>query len=543
MIEALCEEPAPVKEKAEDEDDSGEVDGSESGAARSDADGGSEDGNGTETETDGGLLLGDEASGEGAADRSLEGRSVGDVHSTDSDADGGSDGSADEGSADQDHDDDDDGGHDGHHHGNGDEDLPTWQRFKDRVHSTLRGVTAASLGADMVAAGSEAPVPPWPHPSLEPDLAKAFGLTEILGDKSTERQAQLVERMDTAEKRVWLNQRLFRAHQGDQMDDELLDEPLAFIECDREGCPMNEMRMQWEGKTGIGDDISGIVEVRFKGESSVGSAVLREWMAHTVTAGFLNPANNLVASNDGGRTFTLSPSRHETHPETYLLDYEIMGRFVGAAMLHRVCVGLRFHPTFCRLILADNTAWRWTDKDVKEFDPLLYRNLVEYVRAADEEELEELELTFTDVQDWLSDASDEGKRVSPAVAQASVDLVTGGSDLPVTTGNRLEYIDAVVERRLFGSIEEQTAAFLTGLHTIVPNDIFRSLRGMITPIELQELVAGLPTIEIEDWRKHTEYGGGFKKRSKVIRWFWEAVTEELFTKEELELILQFATGE
>lgn len=95
------------------------------------------------------------------------------------------------------------------------------------------------------------------------------------------------------------------------------------------------------------------------------------------------------------------------------------------------------------------------------------------------------------------------------MAQASVDLVTGGSDLPVTTGNRTECqctrnahhslisresshrsrviadIDAVVERRLFGSIEEQTAAFLTGLHTIVPNDIFRSLRGMIAPIELQ----------------------------------------------------------
>ena len=54
-------------------------------------------------------------------------------------------------------------------------------------------------------------------------------------------------------------------------------------------------------------------------------------------------------------------------------------------------------------------------------------------------------------------------------------------------------------------------------------------------------MAGLPTIDTSDWRKHTEYGGGFKKRSQVVRWFWEAV-EEVFDTEERELVLQFATG-
>eukprot|EP01045_Picozoa_sp_COSAG04_P014021 COSAG04_NODE_1028_length_8678_cov_2.787737_6_plen_713_part_00 len=435
--------------------------------------------------------------------------------------DGGSDGSGDEAAAQEE-----------------EEELPTWSRFKERVHDTLRGVTAASLGEGMVAAGSDADVPPWPHPGLEPDLAKAFGLEEILGE-SPERQAALVAQMDSAEKRVWLNQRLFRAHQGD-VEDDMQEEPLAFIECDREGCPLSEMRFQWEGQTGIADDISGIVEVRFKGESSVGSAVLREWMAHAVSNGFLTPKHNLLASNDGGRTFSLSPSRRETHPETYLLDYEIMGRFIGAALLHRVCVGLRFHPAFCRLILADNQPWSWTDDDVRAFDPLLQRNLVEYIREADAEELEALDLTFTDVQDPYADAGD-GKRVSVSVSQASVDLVTGGSDEPVTVENRERYIQCLVERRLFGGIEEQTAAFLTGLHTIIPVEVFHSLRAMTTPIELQELVAGLPTIDTEDWKAHTEYGGGFRKRSRVVRWFWEAV-EEVFDTEERELVLQFATG-
>ena len=398
----------------------------------------------------------------------LSGSGAGSARQRDTDTDAGGDVSA--------------GGNEGNREG-GDEqrrdvdaEAPSWQRFKDRVHTTLRGVTAASLGAEIIAGGRDAPVPRWPHHSLEPDLAKAFELAEILGENSEQRQALLVERMETADKRMWLNQRLFRQHQGDQTDDELAEEPLAFIECDRDGCPVSEMRLQWEAKSGIGDDVSGIVEVRFKGESSVGSAVLREWMSHAVTAGYLNPENNLLATNDGGRTFTLSPSRRLTHPDTYLLDFEIMGRFVGTALLHRVCVGMRFHPAFCRLILSNNTGWAWSDDDARDFDPLLYRNMIEYIRAADDDELADLELTFTDVQDWSADTTD-GKRVSPAVAQASVDLVASGSDVAVTTANRAEFIDAVVARRLFGAIEEQTAAFLAGLHTIVSPQIFSSLRG------------------------------------------------------------------
>jgi hypothetical protein len=38
------------------------------------------------------------------------------------------------------------------------------------------------------------------------------------------------------------------------------------------------------------------------------------------------------------------------------------------------------------------------------------------------------------------------------------------------------------------------------------------------------------------------YGGGFSEQSQVVKWFWEAVFTSLFTPEELELILQFATG-
>ena len=373
--------------------------------------------------------------------------------------------------------------------------LPTWSGFKARVRATLEGATAASFGAlhqhqrQRVAttstAASEggdgavlAEVPAWPH-EIPVDLATAFVIEEILagggkadeswqlaaaGAPNLERMHQLVQKMTTADKRRWLNQRLYRIQAerpragADQARDAAdsqgsspqptqpeEDEPLAFIECDREGCPLSEMRLQHESGTGLMDDISGVVEVRFKGESSVGSAVLREWMAHAVDHGFCKPSNNLLASNDGGRSFCFSPSASETHPTTALLDAEVMGRFVGAALLRRVCVGLRFHVHVCKLILLDGKAWAApTDEEICAFDELFFRNHVQYLRSAGAEELEMLELSFTDTLDPFADSTtntnsaidedeeskleagkETGQRVPTAVAQRSVELCPG----------------------------------------------------------------------------------------------------------------------
>jgi hypothetical protein len=61
--------------------------------------------------------------------------------------------------------------------------------------------------------------------------------------------------------------------------------------------------------------------------------------------------------------------------------------------------------------------------------------------------------------------------------------------------------------------------------------------------ELELLMCGLPTIDMDDWVRHTEYMGEYNRmgaRHKVIKWFWEVVTS--FTDEERIRLLQFTTG-
>ena len=55
------------------------------------------------------------------------------------------------------------------------------------------------------------------------------------------------------------------------------EEPLSFIEWDRSRPVLEQLREQQDNGTGLGDNCSGVLEVRFVGESSTGSAVMRDW--------------------------------------------------------------------------------------------------------------------------------------------------------------------------------------------------------------------------------------------------------------------------
>lgn len=57
--------------------------------------------------------------------------------------------------------------------------------------------------------------------------------------------------------------------------------------------------------------------------------------------------------------------------------------------------------------------------------------------------------------------------------------------------------------------------------------------------ELELLISGLPDIDLDDLRAHTEYQG-YKSTDQVINYFWSALRS--FTQEEKALFLQFVTG-
>lgn len=128
---------------------------------------------------------------------------------------------------------------------------------------------------------------------------------------------------------------------------------------------------------------------------------------------------------------------------------------------------------------------------------------------------------------------------SPKKVSIVQELKKGGADILVTDQNKAEYLQLKLRHRMLDSIKPQLESFLRGFYEVIPGDLL----SVFDYQELDLLMCGLPCIDLEDWKKHTEYLGEYAlpgAKHKVIKWFWEVV--DSFDNEERVRLLQFTTG-
>mmetsp|Transcript_4431 Transcript_4431/g.14057 ORF Transcript_4431/g.14057 Transcript_4431/m.14057 type:complete len:105 (-) Transcript_4431:500-814(-) len=97
--------------------------------------------------------------------------------------------------------------------------------------------------------------------------------------------------------------------------------------------------------------------------------------------------------------------------------------------------------------------------------------------------------------------------------------------------------------RLLDRVKEQVKALLLGFYDVIPEVLLEltSLRSLLAASsqallslfdfqELELLLCGLPEIDIQDWKRHTEYTGDYERKGashKVVKWFWEVRTTNM----------------
>jgi E3 ubiquitin-protein ligase NEDD4 len=117
----------------------------------------------------------------------------------------------------------------------------------------------------------------------------------------------------------------------------------------------------------------------------------------------------------------------------------------------------------------------------------------------------------------------------------TVDLKPGGRDVEVTNENKKEYVELITEWKIQKCVEEQFKAFMDGFNELVPEDLV----NVFDERELELLIGGIAEIDVEDWKKHTDYRG-FQESDEAIQWFWKCVSE--WDNEQRARLLQFTTG-
>uniref|UniRef100_K1P242 HECT-type E3 ubiquitin transferase n=5 Tax=Magallana TaxID=2171616 RepID=K1P242_MAGGI len=86
-----------------------------------------------------------------------------------------------------------------------------------------------------------------------------------------------------------------------------------------------------------------------------------------------------------------------------------------------------------------------------------------------------------------------------------------------------------------GAIRQQLNAFMEGFYDIIP----KRLISIFNEQELELLISGLPTIDIDDLKANTEYHK-YQATSLQVQWFWRALRS--FDQKDRAQFLQFVTG-
>lgn len=209
--------------------------------------------------------------------------------------------------------------------------------------------------------------------------------------------------------------------------------------------------------------------------------------------------------------------------EDHLVYYRFLGRVMGKAMFDRQLVNGHLVKHLYKHILG----WPIQFKDLQSVDEEYYGNLKQLQDlVADGHDAEMLALDFQTTVDILG----EKKHVS---------IVEGGEDIEVTNENYREYVEACLKYKLMGCVKQQLNELLLGFFDVIPEPLLTIFDFQ----ELELLMCGLPTIDMEDWRLETEYSGDYENvgdKHPTVKWFWE--TLELWDAEMKARLLQFVTG-
>lgn len=202
------------------------------------------------------------------------------------------------------------------------------------------------------------------------------------------------------------------------------------------------------------------------------------------------------------------------NPE-HLNYFKFIGRVVGLGVFHRRFLDAFFVGALYKMMLRKKVALQ----DMEGVDADVYNSLKWM-----------LENSIDGVLDLTFSADDE--RFGEVV---TVDLKPDGRNIEVTDEVKKEYVELYSQWRIVDRVSEQFKAFMDGFNELIPEDLVT----VFDERELELLIGGIAEIDIEDWKKHTDYRG-YQESDEVIQWFWKCVSE--WDNEQRARLLQFTTG-
>lgn len=262
------------------------------------------------------------------------------------------------------------------------------------------------------------------------------------------------------------------------------------------------------------DDLKKRLMIKFDGEEGLDYGGVSREFFFLVSHDMFNPFYCLFEySSHDNYTLQINPNSG-INPE-HLNYFKFIGRVVGLGVFHRRFLDAFFVGALYKMMLHKKVVLQ----DMEGVDAEFYRSLQWII---DNDITDVLDLTFSAEDDKFGEI-------------VEVDLKPDGRNIEVTEENKHEYVEFICEWKIYRRIEEQFKAFIDGFNELIP----RELVNVFDERELELLIGGLSEIDVEDWKKHTDYRG-YQESDQVIQWFWQCIKE--WDSEQKARMLQFTTG-
>lgn len=249
-----------------------------------------------------------------------------------------------------------------------------------------------------------------------------------------------------------------------------------------------------------------------------GGGVFKEFL-ECIMKESISPSMGLFASTMDNKLYP-SPIQADIHAGEKLKKMEFVGMMIGKALWEGILLDLPLATFFLKKIRGTASGV----DDLPSLDPELAKHLSYLMENVSS--VGELGLTFSITQSSMENTQD-------------IELVPGGSNIPVTSANVAHFIHRMANFRLNEQIKSSSDSFLRGFHAIIPKEWVSCFNDS----ELQMLIGGSEgssRLDLEDLAKHIVYTGGYDAHHPVIRMFWKAL--EAFTNAQLADFLRFVTS-
>ncbi|KAI0431192.1 HECT-domain-containing protein [Xylaria sp. FL1042] len=262
-------------------------------------------------------------------------------------------------------------------------------------------------------------------------------------------------------------------------------------------------------------DLKKRLMIKFDGEDGLDYGGLSREFFFLLSHEMFNPFYCLFeySAHDN---YTLQINPHSGINPEHLNYFKFIGRVVGLAIFHRRFLDAFFIGALYKMVLGKAVQLA----DMEGVDADFHRSLQWMLDNDISGGI--LEQTF----------STEDERFGVMTVE---DLIPNGRNIEVTNENKKEYVDLMVKWRIEKRIAEQFQAFKDGFQELIPHDLI----NVFDERELELLIGGIAEIDVDDWKKHTDYRG-YTENDEVIQFFWQTIRS--WDGEQKSRLLQFATG-